>query len=64
MFDNYRIFHNFVVIIETGRNTTTKKTMRTNKQHMVIIAKSQFSNCWYPRMSSIGSTVVNDTDLG
>jgi len=38
--------------------------MKTNKQHMVINVKSQFSNCWYPSMSSIGSSVVNETELG
>jgi len=31
--------------------------MRTNK-HMVIISKSQFRNCWYPRVHNIGSEVV------
>jgi hypothetical protein len=38
--------------------------MRTNKQNMVINVKSQFSHCWYPCISSIGSTVVKNTDLG
>jgi hypothetical protein len=38
--------------------------MRTNKQHMSIknVVK-QFSNCWYPRMASIGS-VVDETNIG
>jgi len=29
--------------------------MKTNNKHMVIISKSQFRNCWYPRVSIIGS---------
>jgi hypothetical protein len=33
--------------------------MRTIKQHMISV-KSQFNNCWYPRVLSDGS-VVNTT---
>jgi hypothetical protein len=28
--------------------------MRTIKQHMISV-KSQFNNCWYPRVMSVGS---------
>jgi hypothetical protein len=53
MFDNWRTFITFVIVIR--KQLKKIESMRTNIKHMVIISKSQFMNCWYPRVSSIGS---------
>lgn len=42
------LFTNFAIIIKN------KKMKRINK-HIQPVMKSQFSNCWYPRVLSIGS---------
>ena len=48
----YETFTKFVIII---RKLIKIETMRTINKHMVIISKSQFRNCWYPRVSYNGS---------
>jgi hypothetical protein len=53
MFDNWRTFTTFVIVIR--KQLKKIESMRTNIKHMVIISKSQFMNCWYPRVSYNGS---------
>ena len=53
MFDNWRTFTTFVIVIR--KQLKKIESMRINIKHMVIISKSQFMNCWYPRVSYNGS---------